>query len=108
MSPPKQPKAGALAEKESGGALRLLTFKVAAEDADPMGDEPIWHNVEVKGWITSGGYAHGQGASMAQGYAPKEIAGDVEGWETEILGKKLAMVQQVIPAFDANSSRMRS
>ena len=44
---------------------------------------------------------------MAQGYVPKEIAGDVEGWETEILGKKLKMVQQVTPAFDANSSRMR-
>ena len=101
-------KAGALAEKESGGNLRLLTFKVEADDADPMGDEPIWHNGEVKGWITSGGYAHGQASSMAQGYVPKEIAGDVEGWETEILGKKLKMVQQVTPAFDANSSRMRS
>ena len=73
-----------------------------------MGDEPIWHNGEVKGWITSGGYAHGQGSSMAQGYVPKEIAGDVDGWEIEILGDKLKMTQQVTPAFDANSSRMRS
>ena len=101
-------KAGALAEKADGGKLRLITFKVDAKDADPMGDEPIWHNGEVKGWITSGGYAHGQGSSMAQGYVPKEIAGDVEGWEIEILGDKLKMTQQVTPAFDANSSRMRS
>lgn len=101
-------KAGALAEKADGGKLRLITFKVDAKDADPMGDEPIWHNGEVKGWITSGGYAHGQDSSMAQGYVPKEIAGDVEGWEIEILGDKLKMTQQVTPAFDANSSRMRS
>lgn len=101
-------KAGALAEKADGGKLRLITFKVDAKDADPMGDEPIWHNGEVKGWITSGGYAHGQGSSMAQGYVLKEIAGDVDGWEIEILGDKLKMTQQVTPAFDANSSRMRS
>jgi len=101
-------KAAAQAERDSGGALRLLTFKVAATDSDAIGDEPIWHNGAVKGWITSGGYAHAQGVSMAQGYVPKEIAGEVDGWEVEILGQKCAMTVQPVPLFDANSSRMRS
>ena len=101
-------KAAAVAEKESGGALRLITFKVDAKDSDPIGDEPIWFNGEVKGWITSGGYAHNQGTSMAQGYVPKEIAGEDAGWEVEILGEKLTMTLVPQPLFDSNSSRMRS
>ncbi len=101
-------KAAAQAEREDGGSLRLLTFKVDAKDSDPIGDEPIWHNGEVKGWITSGGFAHGQQTSMAQGYVPKEIAAEVDGWEVEVLGEKLAMTLQPTPLFDANSSRMRS
>jgi dimethylglycine dehydrogenase len=101
-------RAEALAEKASGGKLRLLTFNVDAKDADAMGDEPIWHNGEVKGWLTSGGFAHCQGRSMAQGYVPVGIAGDDGVWETEILGQKLPMTVRRQPAFDANSSRMRS
>ena len=98
----------ALAERADGGNLRLLTFTVAAKEADAIGDEPIWHDGEVKGWITSGGFAHNQGQSMAQGYVPKEIAEADSGWEVEILGEKLAMSRQPVPLFDANSSRMRS
>jgi dimethylglycine dehydrogenase len=40
----------ALAEKASGGALRLLSFEVDAADADAIGDEPIWHDGTVVGW----------------------------------------------------------
>ncbi|MBV8342511.1 MAG: GcvT family protein, partial [Gammaproteobacteria bacterium] len=44
----------ALREKEGGGALRRVSFIVAATDADVLGDEPIWHGERVVGWITSG------------------------------------------------------
>ncbi|MEM8754694.1 MAG: aminomethyltransferase family protein, partial [Pseudomonadota bacterium] len=101
-------KDAALTEQVEGGKLRLLTFRVDAKDADAMGDEPIWRNGDVVGWITSGGYAHAQGLSMAQGYVPKEYADEDEGWATEILGEKLAMTVQRTPLFDANASRMRS
>ncbi|MEL6600832.1 MAG: FAD-dependent oxidoreductase [Pseudomonadota bacterium] len=101
-------KAKALEERSTGGALRLMSFTVAAKDSDPIGDEPIWFKGEVKGWVTSGGYAHNQATSMAQGYVPKEIAGEMEGWEVEVLGERLPMRLQPTPLFDANASRMRS
>ncbi len=44
-----------------------------AADADVLGDEPIWHEGKVVGWVTSGGYAHYVDKSMAQGYVPKEL-----------------------------------
>jgi len=67
-------RSAALEEKESGGKLRLCTFKVDAADADAIGDEPIWHDGKVVGWVTSGGYAHTKSASIALGYVPKAVA----------------------------------
>ena len=67
-------RAAALEEKDSGGKLRLLTFTVDARDADAFGDEPIWHDGEVIGWVTSGGYGHSVERSLALGYVPKAYA----------------------------------
>jgi dimethylglycine dehydrogenase len=101
-------KAAAAKEKAEGGAMRLRTFIVEARDADVVGDEPIWHKGEVKGWVTSGGYAHGPGLSVAIGYVPREIA-DVEGgWQVELLGDMLEARLQAVPLFDGNGSVMRN
>ena len=88
--------------------MRLCSFVIKAKDADVIGDEPIAHNGTVVGWVTSGGYAHGAGKSMAQGYVPKNIADDDSGWSVELLGQILPAKRQKIPLFDANASRMRS
>ncbi|MGX5664792.1 GcvT family protein [Rhizobium daejeonense] len=101
-------KEAALKEKAEGGSLRLRTFVVSARDADVIGDEPIFLNGEVKGWVTSGGFAHSSGVSVAIGYVPKEVADVVEGWSIEILGEELPARLQPQPLFDANGSRMRS
>jgi dimethylglycine dehydrogenase len=100
-------KAGALEEKRTGGRLRLRAFVMKAEDADVIGDEPIWFGGEVRGWVTSGGYAHGSKASVAMGYVPKEIADEADGFEIELLGKRHAARLQPAPLFDANLERMR-
>lgn len=101
-------KAAAAAEKAEGGTLRLRTFIIDARDADVIGDEPIYHKGEVRGWVTSGGYAHASGLSVAMGYVPKEIADEADGWSVELLGEVLAARLQAQPLFDANGSRMRS
>ncbi|MNI09937.1 4-methylaminobutanoate oxidase (formaldehyde-forming) [compost metagenome] len=101
-------KQAALDEKASGGAMRLITLIVEALDADVIGDEPISLDGEVRGWVTSGGYAHASGVSVAMGYVPKAIAEVVNGWQIEILGEMLPARLQPVPLFDANGSRMRS
>jgi dimethylglycine dehydrogenase len=100
-------KDAATAERKSGGKLRLRAFIVEAADADVIGDEPIWFGGAVRGWVTSGGYAHNSKASVAMGYVPKEIADESEGFEIELLGKRLAARIQAAPLFDANFARMR-
>ncbi len=100
-------KAAALAEKQAGGKLRLRAFILDAEDADVIGDEAIWHEGQVRGWVTSGGYAHGSKLSVALGYVPKEIADAAGGFEIELLGKRYPARIQPAPLFDANLERMR-
>ncbi|MEO6607764.1 MAG: FAD-dependent oxidoreductase [Aestuariivirga sp.] len=96
----------ARAEKQSGGKLRRVSMIVEASDADVLGDEPIFHKGKVVGWVTSGGYAHYVGKSLAQGYVPKELVGDEE-FEIELIGEmKKARINHE-PLFDPKGERMR-
>ncbi len=99
----------AMEEKRSGGRLRRVSMVVDAKDADVLGDEPIWHKGKVVGWVTSGGFAHFVNKSMAQGYVPKEIAGDTSkgAFEIEIIGKNRKATIVTEPLFDPEGKRMR-
>jgi len=101
-------RAAAVEEREGGGALRLVAFAVDAVDADAIGDEPIWHDDKVVGWVTSGAYGHSVQRSLALGYIPAALAGATSGFEIEIIGERRKAERQVAPAFDANGSRMRA
>lgn len=100
----------AMEEKRSGGTLRRVSMIVDAADCDVLGDEPIWHKGKVVGWVTSGGYAHYVDKSMAQGYVPKELAGDTGqgAFEIEIIGANRKATIITDPPFDPEGKRMRS
>ena len=138
-------RAAAAREREAGPRLRRVSLVIEAEDADVMGDEPIWardvpdfgvvappHGAgaprfdaagietpkpdgrrdgdwRVAGWVTSGGYAHYVGLSMAQGYLPAALAGDGEAgrFEVEILGRRRPARIALAPPFDPEGARMR-
>jgi dimethylglycine dehydrogenase len=100
-------RAAALEEKESGGAVRLVAFSVAAADADAIGDEPIWHDGKVVGWVTSGAYGHSVQRSLALGYIPVSLASATSGFEIEIIGERRKAERLGVAAFDPSGSRMR-
>lgn len=100
-------KAAAAAAKANGGKHRLRTFIMEAADADVIGDEAIWHDGKVVGWVTSGGYAHASGKSVALGYVPREVADAAAGFEIELLGRRHKASVQAAPLFDADQRRMR-
>ena len=101
-------RAAAAEERAGGGAMRLLAFEVSADDADAIGDEPIWHDGRVVGWVTSGGYGHRVGRSLALGYVPVALAAASGGFEIEILGARRPAQRLAACAYDPSGARMRS
>jgi dimethylglycine dehydrogenase len=100
-------RSAAIEEKEGGGALRLTAFTVEAGDTDAIGDEPIWHDGNVVGWVTSGAYGHSVQRSLALGYIPAALADASVGFEIEIIGERRKAERQSAAAFDPNGRRMR-
>jgi dimethylglycine dehydrogenase len=99
--------AAARAARDAGPARRLITLVIDAVEADAIGDEPVWHDGTVVGWITSGGYGHCVGKSIALGYVPAALADASGGFEVEILGERrpAALARQAL--YDPAGERMR-
>jgi dimethylglycine dehydrogenase len=100
-------RAPALAERENGPARRLVAFAVDDAGVDAIGDEPVWHDGKVVGWVTSGGYGHAVGKSIALGYVPAALADGVRGFEVEILGERRPATLAPVPLYDPGGTRMR-
>jgi len=101
----------AAASLAAGPERRLCLLDVDVDGADALGDEPIWHDGEVVGWVTSGGYAHWSEVSCALGYLPVALTGTDSpstGFEVEVLGVRRAATRLDEPLFDPSGSRMRS
>jgi dimethylglycine dehydrogenase len=101
------------ADVAAGEPSRRLVAMVVQPDpddpADVIGDEPIWHDDEVVGWVTSGGYGHHVKQSIALGYVPTSLlAADGNGrFEIEIIGRRRPARLQREPLFDPAGARMR-
>ena len=105
-----------LAERDRG-VSRHLSFFTLAEDpndvaakgaADVIGDEPIRHGENVVGWVTSGGYAHHSGASMAAGYVDAAVPAEAEDFTIEVFGIRRRAIRLDRALFDPAGDRMRA
>jgi len=100
------------AQVAAGPERRLVAFAVEPQPDDPadvIGDEPVWHDDVVVGWITSGGYGHSVGTSIALGYVPTALAEHDDGrFEIEIIGRRRPARIQPEPPFDPQGLRMRA
>jgi dimethylglycine dehydrogenase len=95
-------------ECEQGPQRRLVTLVIAEDSVDAIGDEPIFHDGAPVGWITSGGYGHRVGKSLALGYVPAGLAQAESGIEVEILGARRQATIARKPVYDPAGERMRS
>jgi len=101
-------RAAAAAEKAKGGERRLITLAVEAKDADAIGDEPIWHGDRVVGWVTSGGFGHSVGKSIALGYVENAVAAEKSGFAVELIGERRPALRSDEALFDPKGLRMRA
>ncbi|WP_415404807.1 GcvT family protein [Tateyamaria sp. SN3-11] len=80
-------KDAALAERDGNGPAQVqVTLDVAAEGADASGYEPIWKDGEKVGFVTSGGYGHTTGKSLAMALVNAEHAHEGSALKVHIVG----------------------
>ena len=101
-------KQAVLAEREIGVERKLCTFVVEARDADVDAYEPIWHDGEVVGFVTSGGYSHFARKSIAYGFLPVNLANEGRSVDIEILGEMIPAKLYKEPLFDPENEYLRS
>jgi dimethylglycine dehydrogenase len=86
---------------------RLVTLEIDAADADASGYEPIWKNDRRVGFITSGGYGHTIGKSLAMALIDPDCAAAGIELSTHIVGiRRNARVIGSSP-YDPTGNRMR-
>ena len=101
-------KEAALAEKASGAKKKLVTLVVNTTDFDVCNDEAVLVGDKAVGYVSSGGYAHALGKSMAFAYVPTELASAGTQVDVEINGARYAAEVQAGALYDPKGLRMRS
>ena len=87
---------------------RLVTLTVDADAADAYGDEPVLAGDRVVGFVTSGGYGHAVGASIALAYVEPAFATPDADLCVMVLGDARPVRIAPEPLYDAGGARMRS
>ena len=100
-------KRAAAAAKARGPEKPLITLVVDANQVDAHRDEPIFREGRCVGYVTSGGYAHYVGKSVAMGYVRAKCQKSDAPFEIEFLGEMRTAIMQRTPLFDPNGERMK-
>ncbi len=102
----------ALRERDAGPAQRLVTLEVtagqgaAAADAGPF--EPIWAGDRRVGFVTSGGYGHSVGASLALAYLDTDRTAPGTALEVHVVGRRTPATVIADSPYDPAGRRPRS
>jgi dimethylglycine dehydrogenase len=100
-------KEATLAAREAGPKRRLVTMAIEAEGIDVTNDEAVLKDGAAVGYVSSGGYGHRTGQSLAMGYVSAEHAVPGSELEVEILGEMYKARILDGPSYDANGANMR-
>ncbi|RWN46194.1 MAG: FAD-dependent oxidoreductase [Mesorhizobium sp.] len=76
----------ALKEQKAPSRRTLVTLEIDAADADASGYEPVWNRGRLAGFVTSGGYGHTVGKSLAMALVEREAADIDTPLTTHIVG----------------------
>ena len=96
------------AAKAAGPKRKLVTMTIDVDGIDVSNDEAILNEGEAVGYVSSGGYAHRVGRSMAMGYVDATHAVPGSKLQVEILGEFYDAEVLGGPIYDANGANMRA
>lgn len=98
----------ALKERDSGGpAQQIVTLEIEADDADASGYEPVWKDGRRVGFITSGGYGHTLGKSLAMALLDRDCTAEGTRLATHIVGAERPARVIAPSPYDPEGKAMR-
>ena len=95
-------------QQENSAASRLVTLAVDSADADATGYEPVWHDGEQGGFITSGGFGHTIGKSLAMALVETAFAEPGTRLKTHIVGIECDAAVIAPSPYDPEGKRLRA
>ncbi|WP_170518880.1 GcvT family protein [Ruegeria atlantica] len=101
-------KTATAAVRAEGIKQKLVTMTIDVDGIDVSNDEAIVKDGTAVGYVSSGGYAHRVGASMAMGYVAADHAAPGTILQVEILGAFHDATVLGVPIYDANGANMRT
>lgn len=102
-------------QRESGVKRRLVQFIL--DDPEPLlyGNEPVWRNGTITGYITSAMYGHTLGGAIGLGYVTEEGGGNVDAdyvaagsYDIEITGNRFPAKTSLKPLYDPKGERVKA
>ena len=98
----------ALLEKQQNSApQRLVTLEIDAADADASGFEPVWREGRRVGFVTSGGYGHYVGKSLALALVEPGAVQPGTELTTHLVGVERSARVIAPSPYDPKGKRMR-
>lgn len=102
-------KAALQAEKQQGTTKHFVTLKVDTEEFDAPYMSNLWHDGQVVGETTSGGWGYRVGHSIALGMVSAFLAQPGTALEVDIYGHRFkAIVMKDEPLWDPKNERIRA
>jgi len=104
-----------LKQRDEGVRRRLAQFLI--KDPEPLlyGNEPIWRDGEIVGYLTTAMYGHTLGGAMGLGYVENPDLETVTAdfisagtYEIEIAGELFAATVSLKPLYDPKSDRVKA
>ncbi len=99
----------AMSERDGSGPEQVLvTLEIDADDADASGYEPIWSGDQRVGFVTSGGYGHTTGKSLAMALVNQDQAAEGTGLSVHVVGVERAATVIAPSPYDPSGKAMRA
>lgn len=101
-------KEAAVAERDGNGPAQVqVTLEVDALDADASGYEPVWAGEDRVGFVTSGGYGHYTGKSLAMALVNRDKAEPGTELSVHVVGVERPARVIAAPPYDPQGKAMR-
>jgi len=93
---------------QSGVDIKIVYLEVEIDDADPRGNEPVYHNNKMVGVVTSGAYGFRVKKSLAFAYVNSDLADKGTEFLIGIQGQKRKAKVVSSPLYDPENEKLKS